>query len=240
VSSSKKRHLPLTLSPEGGGPPEGKGRSGAGSEIGTRWRRRKDARPQEILEAALKVFAEKGFAATRLEEIAARAGVAKGTIYLYFPSKEAVFTALVKEKLGGRVTAFADLAKGHEGPVAPLLASLLRAIGYFIRTSDYVVLPKIVIAEAGNFPHLARMYRDEVILRGMALLGGVIEAGMKRGEFRTLPVEHAVRMCLAPLLFIAVWRTTFDQFDAKPYDYEGLVEDHITTILRGLSAEANP
>jgi AcrR family transcriptional regulator len=208
--------------------------------MGTRWRRRKDARPQEILEAAVKVFAAKGFAATRIEDIAARAGVSKGTIYLYFPSKEAVFTALVKEKLGGRVTAFADLTRGHEGPAAPLLAALLRGIGFFIRTSDYVVLPKIVIAEAGNFPDLARMYRDEVIMRGMALLGGVIEAGMKRGEFRRMPVEHAVRICLAPLLFIAVWRTTFDQFDSKPYDYEGLVEDHIATVLRGLAAETSP
>jgi AcrR family transcriptional regulator len=206
--------------------------------MGTRWKRRKDARPQEILEAALRVFAAKGFAATRLEDIAARAGVAKGTIYLYFESKEAVFTALVKEKLGGRLSAFADVARGHEGPSGPLLAELLRSFGVFLRTSDYVVLPKIVISEAGNFPHLARMYREEVAARGMALLGGVIEAGMKHGEFRQMPVEHAVRLALAPLLLIAIWRTTFAQFDAKPYDYEGLVEAHIATLLRGLAKEA--
>jgi AcrR family transcriptional regulator len=205
--------------------------------VGTKWRRRKDARPQEILEAALKVFAEKGFAAARLEEIAQRAGVAKGTIYLYFPSKEAVFTALVKETIGARVSAFADVVRGYEGPSATLLAQLLRTIGFFLRSSDYVVIPKIVIAEAGNFPHLARMYREEVAERGIALLSGVLAAGMKRDEFRQMPVEHAVRLAMAPLLLVAIWRTTFAPFDAKPYDYEGLIEAHIATLLKGLAKE---
>src|SRR5260370_32050902 len=107
-----------------------------------RWRRRKDARPQEILEAALSVFAEKGFAAARMEQIAARAGVSKGTIYLYFDSKEAVFRALVHEMLGSQITRFADSARESSGPVAPILADILRGIGEFIATSNRVVLPK--------------------------------------------------------------------------------------------------
>ena len=200
-----------------------------------RWRRRKDARPQEILEAALSVFAEKGFAAARMDEIASRARVAKGTIYLYFPSKEAVFKALVQEMLASQIIRLADHARGHEGPVAPLLAEILRTLGRFIATSDRVVLPKIVIAEAGNFPDLARIYREEVAERGLALFGGLVQTGMARGEFRKLPVPHAVRLCIAPLLLAAIWRTTFAQLDAEPYDYQGFIEAHIETLLRGLA-----
>jgi AcrR family transcriptional regulator len=214
--------------------------SGQGGAEGTRWRRRKDARPQEILDAALAVFAARGFAAARLEEIAARAGVAKGTIYLYFDSKEAVFRALVQERLVSRLSSFAGLVAEPRGPAAPLLAQLLRTIGAFLRTSDDVVIPKIVIAEAGNFPELARMYREEVIARGLALLGSVIKSGIAQGEFKPVPVEHAVRLAIAPLLLIAIWRTTFAPFDSTPYDYDGLIEAHIATLLNGLATGATP
>ena len=211
--------------------------SGSETQEPARWRRRKHARPQEILEAALAVFAEKGFAAARMDEIATRACVSKGTIYLYFPSKEAVFKALVREMIGPQLLRLADLARGHEGPIAPLLAAMLRNLGRFIATSDKVVLPKMVIAEAGNFPDLARIYREEVVERGLALFGNLLKAGMTQGEFRDIPVEHAVRLCLAPLLLAAIWRTTFARLDAVPYDYEGLIEAHVTTLLRGLARE---
>ena len=205
----------------------------------TRWRRRKDARPQEILEAALSVFAEKGFAAARMEQIAVRAGVSKGTIYLYFDSKEAVFRALVHEVLGTQLTRFADFARASSGPVAPVIAGILRGIGEFIATSNRVVLPKIVIAEAGNFPDLARIYREEVIENGLALFAGLLKKGMANGEFRTLPIPHAARLCIAPVLLGAIWRTTFAQLDSEPYDYAGLIETHIATLLRGFQRGEN-
>jgi AcrR family transcriptional regulator len=203
-----------------------------------RWRRRKDARPQEILEAALSVFAEKGFAAARMDEIASRASVSKGTIYLYFPSKEAVFRALVQATLARRVSDLAAVARHHKGPIAPLLRELLQRFGHFIATSDLVVLPKMVIAEAGNFPDLARIYREEVVERGLSLLERLMQIGMERGEFRKLPVNHAARLCVAPLLLAAIWRTTFARLDRAPYDYAGLIEAHVSTLLRGLAPEA--
>ena len=209
--------------------------SAAAQDETARWRRRKDARPQEILEAALAVFAEKGFAAARMDDIAARARVSKGTIYLYFPSKEAVFEALVRETLGPRLAHFGDLAAAHRGPIAPLLAEILRALGRFLASSDRVVLPKMVIAEAGNFPDLARIYREEIIERGLGLFGGLHKAGVARGEFRDIPAAHAARLCVAPLLLAAIWRTTFARLDAAPYDYEGLIEAHIATLLRGFA-----
>jgi len=211
----------------------------SGSSETARWRRRKDARPQEILEAALAVFAEKGFAAARMAEIAARAHVAKGTIYLYYPSKEAVFKALLQDMLASQFSRFFDEVRHHQGAVAPLLATILRALGRFVATSNRVVLPKIVIAEAGNFPDLARIYREEVAERGLALFGGLLQTGMARGEFREIPVQHAVRLCIAPVLLGAIWRTTFARLDAAPYDYEGFIEAHIATLLRGLAREGS-
>jgi AcrR family transcriptional regulator len=214
--------------------PPGQSRARSG---GARWRRRKDARPQEILEAALSVFAEKGFAAARMDEIASRARVSKGTIYLYFESKEAVFRALVQRTLARRVSDMAAVARDHRGPVAPLLRDLLLRLGHFVATSDLVVLPKMVIAEAGNFPDLARIYREEVVERGLALFGGLLRLGIERGEFRRVPVEHAVRLCIAPLLLAAMWRTTFAPQDVEPYDYAGFFETHVGTLLRGLRPE---
>ncbi len=209
------------------------GPSPAASQV--RWRRRKEARPQEILEAAIGVFAERGFAAARMDEIAARADISKGTIYLYFESKEAVFKALVRETISARIGEITSIVEKHDGPTPALLTAALRNFGQFVATSDRVVLPKIVIAEAGNFPDLARFYREEVIERGLALLGGIVARGIERGEFRAMPTEHAVRLIMAPLLIIMLWRTTFARFDKTPYDYNGLIEAHIKTILKGLA-----
>ena len=216
--------------------PSGRSRT-LGHEGQARWRRRKDARPQEILAAALLVFAERGFAAARMDDIASRARVSKGTIYLYFESKEAVFRALIQETLAKRVSDLAAFVRDHRGPVAPLLRELLLRLGHMVSTSDLVVLPKMVIAEAGNFPDLARIYREEVVERGLTLFGGLLQSGMERGEFRKIPVQHAVRLCIAPLLLAAIWRTTFAPGDPTPYDYAGLVEAHVSTLLRGLQAE---
>src|SRR5690348_13556083 len=115
-----------------------------------RWTRRKQARPGEILEAALKVFAEKGFAAARMDDIARRAGVTKGTIYLYFENKEAVFKQLVREAVGNTIaTVTADVAT-YEGSARFLLRMVLTTMGTMLIDSDKVVLPKIVIAESAN------------------------------------------------------------------------------------------
>jgi AcrR family transcriptional regulator len=202
-----------------------------------RWRRRKEARPSEILEAALAVFAEKGLAAARMDDIAARAGVTKGTIYLYFENKDAVFKALLAETIGERVEASNALVENFNGSSAQLLAGVLRLLGGFIAQSDRVVLPKIVIAEIAKFPELARFYREQVIDRGLALWETILARGVARGEFRALPAQHVARICMGPLLLAAIWRTTFAQFDSEPYDIDGLTETHIGMLLRGLAPE---
>ena len=202
-----------------------------------RWTRRKRARPTEILDAALKVFAEKGYAGARMEDIAARAGVTKGTIYLYFENKEAVFKTLVRESIGTTLSEVTANVREYQGSAKDLLRFALTAMAHLLTTSDRVVLPKIIIGESGNFPELARFYREEIIDKGLALMSGLIARGIAQGEFRAVPVEHAVRLCVAPVLLGAMWRTTFAQFDAEPYDYKGLIDTHLDVLFRGLAAE---
>jgi AcrR family transcriptional regulator len=201
-----------------------------------RWTRRKEARPAEILDAAVAIFAERGFAAARMEDIARRAGVTKGTIYLYFSSKEDVFKSLVRESIVPTIAATTAFASEFEGSSRELLRMTLTAIGTFLRTSDRAVLPKIIISEAGNFPELARFYREEVIDKGLGLIGGIVARGVARGEFRAMSADHAARLAIMPLLFIALWRTSFGKF-SEPYDFEGYVETHVETLLRGLEPD---
>lgn len=200
-----------------------------------RWERRKDARAPEILDAALACFSEKGFAATRMDDIARRARISKGTIYLYFDSKEAVFKALAKSVVGSRVGEIGALIESFQGSTPDLLRLVLTSVGGIVSTGNVAVLPRMVLAEAGNFPELARHWRSEVIDRGLALWESVIRRGQERGEFRAIPPEHAARLCMAPLIIVALWRSVFGRFDVVPYDDHGLIEAHIDVLLRGLS-----
>ena len=201
-----------------------------------RWQRRKGARAPEILEAALACFAQKGFAGTRMDDIARKAGITKGTIYLYFDSKESVFKALARASIGEQLAAVRTMVDNFPGSSAELLRLVLTTMGSFVRTSDRVILPKMLLAEAGNFPELAKFWREEIIERGITLFGSIIRRGVARGEFRPIAPEHAARLCVAPILLIAIWRTTFAQFDTQPYDYEGLIQAHLQTLLQGLEA----
>jgi AcrR family transcriptional regulator len=200
-----------------------------------RWQRRKDARPPEILDAALAVFAQKGFAATRLDDVAAKAGITKGTIYLYFDSKQALFEALARQSVGAQIEQIEAQLKAFPGSSPELLRLVLSTMGHFITTSDRVVLPRLVLAEAANFPKLAEFWRREIIDHGIGLMSGIIRRGIARGEFRKIEPQHAARLCVAPMLIIMLWRTTFAQFDETPYDYQGLIDAHLQTLLKGLA-----
>lgn len=200
-----------------------------------RWQRRKDARPPEILDAALAVFAQKGFAATRLDDVAAKAGITKGTIYLYFDSKQALFEALARQSVGAQIEQIKARLAVFPGTSAELLKFVLTTMGGFAMTSDRVVLPRLALAEAANFPKLAEFWRREIIDHGIGLMSGIIQRGIEGGEFRRIELQHAARLCMAPILVIILWRTTFAQFDETPYDYQGLIEAHVQTLLKGLA-----
>lgn len=201
------------------------------------WQRRKQARPGEILDAALAVFAEKGFAAARMEDIALKAGVTKGTIYLYFPSKEEVFKSLAREHLGHSLMMAAQQAAAFDGSALEFLKVFYARFIEVVLVSDIVVLPKIIIGESGNFPELARFWRTEVIEKAAALMGGVLSKAMARGEIRPLPVEHVVRLTLAPVLMSLVWRTTFEKTDDKPFNYDSFLATHCDVFFQGLKPQ---
>ena len=201
-----------------------------------RWRRRKDSRPGEILEAALDCFAERGFAATRLEDVAARAGVTKGTAYLYFKNKEELFKAVVSRYLVPAIEQFEAAARAP-GPVSEQLASIAAMFVENVYNTRLSALPKLVISEASNFPELARFYLDEVVDRGRRLLTSLLRRGIASGEFRKVDVEHTVYCVIAPLVFSALWKHSLGPFDAQPLDAAALVRCHVELLLRGLAPD---
>jgi TetR/AcrR family transcriptional regulator len=168
--------------------------------------RRKEARPGELLAAALDLFVEKGFAATRAEEVAQRAGVSKGTLFLYFPSKEELFKAVVREHISGTIKdAFGEL-QAFPGTSGELVHYLMNQWWERYGNTKASGISKLMMSEAGNFPELATFYQDEVIIPGHQLIAKVIERGMASGEFRHVDVEYAVFSILAPIMFLIMWK----------------------------------
>lgn len=168
-------------------------------------RRRKEDRPSELTAAALELFAEKGYAATRLDDVAARAGVSKGTLYLYFGGKEALFNAVVREGLVSALSQWKEWPENYTGRASDLLREVLLSFWRVIGSGEVGGLLKLVLSEAGNFPEIARFYHDEVIARGAALVHKVVAYGVARGEFRTLNPDAAAHIMLAPLLMRTIW-----------------------------------
>ncbi len=203
-------------------------------ERSQRWQRRKDARPAELLDAALSEFFEKGFAAARLEDIAARAGVSKGTIYLYFDSKEDVFEALVTAIPQANVEAMRAAASDTSIPADVLLERLLRAVAAIARDERIKKFPRLIIGEAGRFPKLADTYKREVISRAVGILTSVIQRGIEEGCLRAVSAENAAYAAVAPLLFVAIWQTTFERSDDTPFEVQAFADQHIDTFLRGI------
>jgi len=201
----------------------------------TRWRRRKEARPGEILDAALACFAERGFAATRLDAVAKRAGITKGTLYLYFPNKEELFKAVVRQSIVATIARGEALVAESAAPAPLLLERLIQHWAELIPTPASAI-PKLVLAEAGNFPDLARFYLDEVVNRGRDLIRGVIRKGVARGEFRAVDIESGTYCVIAPMVLAMLWRHSFAPHDSEPVDAKVLADAHLQLLLRGLVA----
>jgi TetR/AcrR family transcriptional regulator len=168
--------------------------------------RRKEARPGELLAAALDLFVEKGFAATRSEEVAQRAGVSKGTLFLYFPSKDELFKAVVREHISGTIKeAFGELGQ-FPGTSSELVHYMMQQWWERYGNTKASGISKLMMSEAGNFPELSKFYQQEVIIPGHQLIAKVIERGIASGEFRPVDVEYAVFSMLAPIMFLIMWK----------------------------------
>lgn len=199
--------------------------------------RRKQARPAEILAAALDCFVEKGFAATRMDDIARRAAVSKGTLYLYFPSKEAVFEALVREQILPRIASLEPLCALPGMGAGAKLRAILALASQILADPRLVAIPKLVLSEAGNFPDMARFYRQEVIDRWQKLLAGLLQEGVDSGEFRALPdLDMVVRIFMGPVVLTALWQTTFAPVEPQPMAVAPLLNTHADLFLRAIQA----
>lgn len=199
--------------------------------------RRKDARPGELLDAALSLFVEKGFAATRVEEVAKLAGVSKGTLFLYFATKEELFKAVVRENISGRFTEWNDQFIHFEGSTADMLRCCVMTWWEHIGSTKASGISKLMMSEAHNFPELAAFYQHEVIQPGNELIQRVLQRGVDRGEFRPLDMKHGVYLVLAPMLFLAMWTHSWGacgetSLQLVPQEYLALQLD---ILLNGLS-----
>lgn len=200
-------------------------------------RRRKDARPQELLDAALELFVEKGFSATRSEEVAARAGVSKGTLYLYFPSKHDLLEAVVRMHLSVSIAEGQAMADQFEGPTTELLRHLLRKLWQHLGQTPAGSICKVIIAEARNFPDIAQFYMSEVIEPTHRLLTGTLQRGIARGEFRSVPVDLAVPALIAPALLLALHKHSVGArptCNSLPQDDAAVIDTQIDLVLEGL------
>ena len=197
-------------------------------------KRRKEARPAELTAAALGLFVDKGFAATRLEDVANRAGVSKGTLYLYFDSKEALFKAVIQEGIVPVMLENEEIAARHTGCSFELMEKLLANWWSRIGQTDFAGIPKLMVAEARNFPEVAQYYYEQVIRRGRALVGAALERGMASGEFRQMDVETTIDVIIAPILMLLIWRFSLACCQSGEGDPQLYLQIHIDLLRQGL------
>jgi AcrR family transcriptional regulator len=200
-----------------------------------RWRRRKQSRPGEILAAALACFTERGFAGTRMDDVAAKAGVTKGTVYLYFSNKEELFEAVVRSELVPNIDRL-EAALAEPVPASVVLERLFSFWAHTVARSPLSVIPKIVIAEAGNFPELSRFFLEAVPQRMRRLIASILRRGIASGEFRPVDVNHVVYCVIGPLIFSLLWQHSLGPHDDRPLDVLAVGRAHLDLVLHGLRA----
>lgn len=208
----------------------------APTETKPRWERRKDARPQELLAAALEQFVERGYAATRLEDVARRAGVSKGTLYLYFENKEELFKAVVRESIVLPIGEAEHTIATYDGGSGALLGVILMTWWDQIGATKLAGISKLMMAESGNFPELAQFYNDEVIARGNGLITRVLERGIASGEFRPLDTALMTPILTAPVLMLEMWTHSPVPCAMSELTPAAYMDAFIAFAVRGLAA----
>jgi len=200
--------------------------------------RRKEARPGELLDAALDLFVEKGFSAARVDEVAARAGVSKGTLFLYFESKEDLFKAVVRENIANQFPTWQEEFVAFQGSSADMLRYALLSWWERIGKTRASGITKLVMSEAQNFPEIAQFYQEEVIKPGNAMIRRILERGVSSGEFRQLDLEQAVHIIVAPMIFLTMWKHSMGACaaSAKIVEPEQFIHMQVDVLLHGMNA----
>jgi AcrR family transcriptional regulator len=201
-------------------------------------RRRKAERPQEILEAAFVEFSRNGYASTTLDQIAERAGVTKGTIYVYFENKEHLFISMVREITKTTLDTVHEMFETHEGSTAELLrAQFSFMYQHIVEDKRRREVVRMLIAEAPRFPELADRYHQEILRPCLDMLRQAIQRGMDRGEFRKSTIVNVPQVVIAPIALVDLWMMMFD--DRQPLDLKAYFDAHLDMVLNGLLVKAS-
>ena len=204
--------------------------------------RRKEARPGELLGAALDLFVEKGFAATRAEEVAARAGVSKGTLFLYFSSKEDLFQAVVRENISGRYAEWNEEFEAFEGSSADMLRYCMQVWWERLGATMASGITKLIMSEARNFPEIAAFYHREVIEPGKQLIRRILQRGIDSGEFKVADPEYAIYGVIAPMIFLIMMKHSLGACVPadQAIDPQRYLASQVETLIHGLCVRPNP
>jgi AcrR family transcriptional regulator len=202
--------------------------------------RRKEARPGELLQAALSLFVDKGFAATKVEDVARQAGVSKGTLFLYFSSKEELFKAVVRDKIVGQLSQFHAAIDAFDGATDQLMRTFLHAWWQHAQASQSSGIAKLMLSEGQQFPELAAFYREEVIDPARELITRVHARGVQRGEFRPIDPSYGPLTLLSSILFLALWHhaPALSPSKMSPLQPLAYLDALIDTYLRGVLVRA--
>jgi len=207
-----------------------------------KWRRRKTARPGEIVAAALDIFADKGFAGAKLEDIAARAGVSKGALYLYFETKEDIFRAVVRTAVAPNLHAIRAAAAAFDGPFALLAPMLLSRMAGLMAQSRLPAVAKMVIGESRNFPDLAKIWHDDVVSVAIDLASALVARAQARGEAAPGDPRLYAFSLVGPMIMAVLFREVFGEAASEPPDLQSLAMQHARAVLHGMliSPHASP
>lgn len=206
----------------------------------TRWVRRPEERPDAILDGALLEFKNSGFTKARIEDIAKHAGLSKGTVYLYFKSKEDMLVALIKRSVKPIAEKINDISKLKQSDLNQYsaidsLQMMLNVMAQKLTDPKVTAIPILIISEARNFPNLAEIYREEVIKIGMAAFSNVIKRGMKTGEFRQMNVQYTVRSLLGIIPLQIIWINVFARPGDPAPNFKDMIKNHLDLFLHGIS-----
>jgi AcrR family transcriptional regulator len=203
-----------------------------------KFRRRAEARPDEVLDAALDLFIEQGFAQTRVDDIAKRAGISKGAVYLYFPSKEAILEGLVRRAVVPIATNALSFVKDYEGDPRIVMTMVLKMLGMRLADPKVVAIPKLLFREVVRFPEFAAMYRAEVLDKVIPAIETLIRKGIDQGYFRPVDPHLTIRSIIGPLMLHIAMAEVFGILPEGGINFDRMIDNHLTILFDGLSAPA--
>lgn len=206
---------------------------------GPKFRRRAEARPDEVLDAALALFTERGFAQTRVEDIASRAGLSKGAVYLYFPSKEALLEGIVRRAVVPIADSVLARLARYEGDPRLVITGALKLMALKLSDESFLAVPKLLFREVAGFPELAAMYRREVLDRVLPAITALLARGIEQGYLRPVDPELTIRSIVGPVMLHIAMSEVFDLRPAGGMGLDRLIDNHLSILFDGLSAPAS-